>query len=198
MVLSVGGFVVLGLIAAGAMVWLRQPERVAVAAPIARARATPVEAAPLRLEPSLLLVEARRKASAWHRDATLISLSAGPLDASGVAPDGKVEITYGVPAGERFSGGAEAASSRLSFSSSAGKLDQAEEQGAKARIVPEPNCTFESAWAAAQRAGALAESKPSLRYGWSEAQARPIWELLSGDGELVRRMDGVSCSILTR
>jgi hypothetical protein len=37
-----------------------------------------------------------------------------------------------------------------------------------------------------------------LRYSWSEKQARPIWEVVSGDGQVLRRLDGVSCSILTR
>jgi len=64
--------------------------------------------------------------------------------------------------------------------------------------VPEPNCLFEDAWASAQRAGADANAGLSLRYAWNEKQARPIWEVVGGDGQVLRRLDGVTCSILTR
>jgi hypothetical protein len=37
-----------------------------------------------------------------------------------------------------------------------------------------------------------------MRYQWSDKHGRPVWELLGGSGEVLRRLDGVSCSILTR
>ncbi len=197
-VLAVGGFVVFGLVAAGAMVWLRQPPT--SVAPVAAAVLTaPVaSAAPLRLEPSSLLVEARRQASAWQRDAVLVSLSASPLDAHGVATGGKVEIAYAKPSGQRLSGGAEAGGERLLLTSSDGTLIKNEEHAGKAKVAPEPNCLFENAWASAQRAGADVSAGLGLRYSWSDKQGRPVWELVSGEGQVLRRLDGVSCSILTR
>ena len=197
-VLAVGGFVVLGLVAAGTMVWLRQPPA-NVAPPTAAVASAPVaSAAPLRLEPSRLLVEARRQASAWQPDAVLVSLSASPLDARGVAAGGKVQIAYAKPSGQRLGGGADASGERLLLSSSDGTLIKNEQRAAKAKVAPEPNCLFEDAWASAQRAGADVSAGLGLRYSWSDKQGRPIWEVLSGDGQVLRRLDGVSCSILTR
>src|SRR5262249_25474208 len=98
----------------------------------------------------------------------------------------------------RLVGGAEAGGERLVLSSSGGELAKNEERAGKARVAPEPNCLFEDAWAAAQRAGVDASGGPSMRYQWSDKYARPVWEVLSGDGQVQRRLDGVSCSILTR
>ena len=198
-VLAVGGFVVLGLVAAGVMVWLRQPAPTSAAPGLAAAVAVPAASAtPPRLEPSTLLADARREASAWHHEAMLVSLSAGPLDARGVAPGGKVEITYAKPSGARITGGAEAGSERLALSTNGGPLTKSEERTGKGRVAPEPNCLFEDAWAAARRAGADVNAGLGIRYLWNEKYGRPMWELLGSDGQVLRRLDGVSCSILTR
>jgi hypothetical protein len=199
MILIVGGVVVVGLVMTGIWVWMRASaaaSAVPSAAPVAPAAVASVE--PVRLEPSSLLAEARRKASAWQQDAVLVSLAMYPLDARGVAPDGRVEFTYAKPGGQRISGGAEAGATRLKLRTSGGELTQQEERAAKSRIAPEPNCLFEDAWAAAQRAGAAANANLRMRYLWSDKHARPVWEVLSAEGELLRRLDGVSCSILTR
>jgi hypothetical protein len=198
-VLAVGGFVVLGLVATGAMIFLRQPKADHAPVPAAAVLATPAApAAPPRLEPSLLLAEARRHASDWQSDAALVSVNAGPLDARGVALGGKVAFTYAKPSGQRITGGAEASGRRLVLSANDGPLSKSEERAAKSRITPEPSCLFEDAWASAQRAGADANAGLGLRYAWNEKQARPIWEVVSGDGQVLRRLDGVSCSVLTR
>jgi hypothetical protein len=198
-VLTVGGFVVAALVGAGVFVLLRQPDASAAPPPAAAALLAPAASAgPLRIEPTSLLAIARRDASAWHRDAVLVSVSARPLDARGVAPGGKVEITFAKPAGQRISGGAETSGERLVLSSSDGTLAKTEERATKAQITPEPNCPFENAWTSAQQAGADANAGLGLRYGWSDKQARPIWEVVGTDGQVQRRLDGVSCSILTR
>jgi hypothetical protein len=199
-VLSLGGFVVLGLLVAGSMIFLRQAEQSNAPLPVAAALAPLAASAavPPRLDPSAFLTRARREASAWHGDALLVSLSAGPLDARGVAAEGKVAVTYARPNGQRIIGGAEASGERLVLTSSGGTLTKDEERVGKSRIAPEPTCLFEDAWSSAQRAGADAGASLSLRYGWNEKQARAIWEVVSGDGQVLRRLDGVSCSILTR
>ena len=197
-VLAVGGFVVLGLVAAGLVIALREPATSGAPPPAAAAMIAPAPSAPTRLEPSRLLANARREASLWHSDAMLVNLSAGPLDAQGVAPDGKVEVTYARPSGQRLTGGAEASAERLVLTSTDGALAKNEGRASKSRIAPEPNCSFEAAWASAQVAGADASAGLGLRYGWSEKQARPIWEVVSRDGQVLRRLDGASCSILTR
>jgi hypothetical protein len=198
-VLVVGGFVVLGLVAAGAMVWLRQPARANAAPSAAAAVAAPAASAlPVHLEPSNLLAEARREASAWHHEAVLVSLNASPLDGRGVATGGKVEISYAKPSRQRITGGAEAGSERLTLSTSGGPLTKNEGRSGKARVAPEPNCLFEDAWAAARRAGADENAGLGIRYLWNEKYGRPVWEVLNGDGQVQRRLDGVSCSILTR
>jgi hypothetical protein len=196
--LVVGAFVVLGLLAAGIMIWLRQPEAVGGAPQVAAAITTPIASAAPRLEPSAFLAEARRKATSWRRDAVLISLSAGPLDGHGISADGKLELAYAEPSGERVSGGADTGAERLILSSTGGALSAQETRAAKGRIAPEPNCVFEDAWAAALRAGESAEAASSMRYGWSDNYARPIWEIVSRGGQVTRRVDGVTCSILTR
>jgi hypothetical protein len=197
-VLVGGGLVVLGLLGAGAMVWLRRSDA-ASAQPVTAALATPLESAtPRRLEPSTLLAEARREANAWHPDAVLVSLTASPLDAHGVAEGGTVEFTFAKPAGQRISGGAETSGERLALRSSGGPLSKSEQRAGKAKIAPEPNCLFEDAWAAAQRAGEGVAAGSSMRYVWSDRHARPVWEVSSSDGQVLRRLDGVSCSILTR
>lgn len=194
-VLAVGGFVVLGLM--GAAAWLRRPNA-SDGPPVAVASAAPVAKPAPRLEPSTLLAQARREASAWHKDAVLVNLSASPLDARGVAPGGKVEISYARPGGQRITGGADASSERLTLGTSGGPLEKSEERGNKARVAPEPNCLFEDAWSAAQRAGADANGGLGIRYFWNDKYARPVWEVLGGDGQVLRRLDGVSCSIITR
>jgi hypothetical protein len=198
-VLGAGGAIVLGLFALGTAVWLRAPVVAASAsAPLAAVPSAPLVSAPQRLDPNRLLAEARREATAWHPDAVLVSLSAGPLDARGVITEGKVEIAYAKPSGQRVSGGADAGGERLILDSTGGKLASREERLAKARIAPEPNCLFEDAWAAAQRAGADAQAALVLRYGWSDKYSRPVWDVATGEGQVLRRVDGVSCSILTR
>ena len=82
--------------------------------------------------------------------------------------------------------------------SAGGGLSKSEERTGKARVAPEPNCLFEDAWSAARRAGAPANDQLRLRYGWSDKHARPVWEVLSLEGGMLKRLDGVSCSILTR
>lgn len=197
LVLVGGGVVVLGLVAAGVLVRRGEAPAVAAAAPVAPAAPVASEQAP-RLEPGLILAEARRKASAWHQDAVLVSVTANGLDVDGVSASGAVEVIYARPAGQRISGGAEASGQRLILRSSAAGLSQSEERTGKARIAPEPHCVFEEAWAAAQRAGSISAAGTRLRYQWSDKHARPVWEVLDADGATVRRLDGVSCSILTR
>jgi hypothetical protein len=197
-VLVGGGFVVLGLLGAGAMVWLRRGEAANEAHPAAAIAAPVTSAAPKRLEPSSLLAEARREASAWHRDAVLVSMTAGPLDARGVSESGSVEFAFAKPGGQRISGGAETSGERLALRSSGGPLSKSEQRAGKGKIAPEPNCLFEDAWAAAQRAGADPNGNLSLRYAWSDKQSRPVWEVSSSEGQVLRRLDGVTCSILTR
>jgi hypothetical protein len=199
MVLIIGGVVVAALVMTGIWFWMRANAAANAAPTPALAPVAPVMSAePERLEPSNLLAEARRKASAWQQDAVLVSLDLRPLDARGVAPGGTVEITYAKPGGQRISGGADAGALRLKLRTSGGELTQQEERTAKSRIAPEPNCVFEDAWAAAQRAGAAANAGLRMRYQWSDKHARPVWEVLSANGEILRRLDGVSCSILTR
>jgi hypothetical protein len=196
-VLSIGGFVVLGLVIAGSMIALREP----VEAPKPAARATPAAAPsiePKRIEPSALFAEAKKLASSWHGDAVLVSVAVSHVDAHGVAPDGNVEFVYSRPSGQRFTGGAETSAERLRLRSTGQGLSKSEERAGKARVAPEPNCQFEDAWNAAQRAGAAVESDLRLRYGWSDKHARPVWEVQSPEGETLKRLDGVSCSILTR
>jgi hypothetical protein len=197
-VLLGGGFVVLGLLGAGAMVWLRRADATDEARPAAAIPPPIASAAPVRLSPSNLLAEARREASAWHRDAVLVSMSAGPLDARGVTEGGTVEFSFAKPGGQRISGGAETNGERLALRASAGPLTKSEQRAGKAKIAPEPNCLFEDAWAAAQRAGTDPNANVSMRYAWSDKHARPVWEVSSSDGQVQRRLDGVSCSILTR
>lgn len=198
-VLAVGGVVVLGLVVAGAVIALRDPNGNVAARPTAALTPAVLPSAePARLEVSSLFAEAKRQASAWHRDAVLVSVGVSGVDARGVTADGVVEFAYARPSGPRFTGGAETGSERLVLRSGGGGLSRSEERSGKAHVAPEPNCLFEDAWGAAQRAGAAADGKLRLRYGWSDKHARPVWEVLNADGEMLRRLDGVSCSILTR
>jgi hypothetical protein len=197
-VLAVGAVVVLGLASAGAVIALRQPSVVLSAAPVTAALPPAPSAVPARLEPSSVLADARRRATAWHGDAVLLSLAFENLDGRGVGSDGSVRVVYGKPSGNKITGGAEANGERLTLTSSGGPLQQSEERGAKGLVVPEPNCLFEDAWSAAQRAGADPHANLRMRYAWSENHARPVWEVTRASGEVLKRLDGVSCSILTR
>jgi hypothetical protein len=197
-VLAGGGVVVAGLLLLATWVLLRKPAESAHAPRLAATPSAAPSAEPVRLEPSSLLAEARRKASEWHRDAVLVSLSATHLDARGVAPDGAVELIYARPAGQRLSGGADTNGERFTLRSSGGVLEASEGKAGKGRVAPEPNCVFEDAWAAAQRAGAATNGSLRMRYVWSEKHSRPVWEVLGDSNEVLRRLDGVSCSILTR
>jgi hypothetical protein len=198
-VLAVGGVIILGLVAAGAAIALRDPNSGVAAKPTAALTPAALPSAePGPMEVSSLFAEAKRQASAWHQDAVLVSVGVSRVDARGVAPDASEEFAYARPSGQRFTGGAETGSERLLLRSSGGGLSKSEQRSARARVAPEPNCMFEDAWGAARRAGADADGKLSLRYGWSEKHTRPVWEVLSPDGQTLKRLDGVSCSILTR
>jgi hypothetical protein len=198
-VLLGGGVVALGLFLSGILVGLRRSDATAVTSTATVPPPPPVASQPAsRPEPNKLFGEARRKANAWHQDAVLVSFSASGLDATGLATQGVVEITYARPAGQRISGGAEASAERLVLRTNGAALGQSEKRASTGRIVPEPNCMFENAWAAAQSAGAASNAGLSMRYQWSDKHARPIWEVLSPAGEVQRRLDGVNCSILTR
>ena len=198
-VLLGGGLVALGLFLSGVLVWLRRSDATAVTSAASPPPPAPVASQPAsRPEPNKLFGEARRKANAWHQDAVLVSFSANGLDATGVGTDGVVEITYARPAGQRISGGAETSAEQLVLRTNGEVLGQSEERANTGRIAPEPNCMFENAWAAAQSAGAASNAGLSMRYRWSDKHTRPVWEVLSPAGEVLRRLDGVSCSILTR
>lgn len=197
-VLLGGGLLVLGMLVSGMLVWVRRGDAAAVTSAAPVLPPAPAASQPaLRLEPSRLLGEARRKANAWHRDAVMVSFSAA-VDTAGATDDGAVEITYARPAGPRITGGAETSGQRLVLRLSGGSLAQSEERAGRGRIAPEPNCMFEDAWEAAQRAGAPASAGLRMHYQWSDKHGRPIWEVSSGAGEVLRRLDGVTCSILTR
>jgi hypothetical protein len=198
-VLAVGGAVVLGLLGVGAMVALRQPPPASPAL-AATSAVTPSPAEPKRLEPSQLLAEAKKQALVWHPDAVLVSVDISRVDARGVRPDGSIEVVYARPATSRFTGGADTRAERLVLRAQgqSGALEKSEQRAGKARVVPEPNCAFEDAWSAAQRAGAASDGSLKLRYVWSEKHARPVWEVQGSDGDVQRRLDGVGCSILTR
>jgi hypothetical protein len=197
-VLAVGGVVVLGLLGVGTFIATRGASAVRSAAPVAAALPALASSAPQRLEPSALLADARRRATAWHADAVLVRWSIEPLDARGVAPDGAMHLVYSTPSAEKFTGGAETSPERLTLTSRGGALSASHERAGKSRVVPEPNCLFEDAWAAAQRAGADPNARLHMSYAWSEKHGRPLWEVTNASGEVLKRLDGVSCSILTR
>lgn len=197
-VLAVGGVVVLGLLALGAVIALRGPALDDPPPAAAATNSAPISAEPARLEPSSLFAGAKRQALTWHEDAVLVSVEVSRLDARGVAPGAIVEFTYARPNGQRFTGGAETGAERLILRTSDGAFVKNEGRAGKAQVAPEPNCLFEDAWSAAQRAGAAPESDLRLRYSWSEKHARPVWEVQNQNGSVQRRLDGVSCSILTR
>lgn len=198
-VLVVGGVVVLGLVATGTVIALREPAAESAVKPVAALTPSALPSpGPARLETGSLFAEAKRQASAWHRDAVLVSVSVSRADAGGVAPDGSVEFAYARPSGQRFTGGAETGAERLRLRSSGAGLTKSEERAGKGRVAPEPNCSFEDAWSAAQQAGAAADGTLRVRYAWSDKHERPVWEAQSSDGEVLKRVDGVSCSILTR
>lgn len=196
-VLIAGGLVTLGLIAAGIAIWPRERDLGPMSA-AALPSALPTASAAPRLDPMRLLGDAKRQALEWHRDAVLLSITAGPLDAQGVAEGGRVELLYAKPTGPKLIGGADANGERLSLTSSGGPLQRSEEKAARGRVAPEPNCDFGNAWSAAQQAGTAAAGSTSLRYSWNDKQARAVWEVLDADGNVQRRLDGMSCSILVR
>ncbi len=198
-VLLVGGLVTLGLGISGAIVWFRQGPP-AVAAAVASVAPTPssTDRDELGVEPSRTLSEARKLADSWRNDALLVTISAGPLTAKGVAPDGRAEFAYAQPSVRKITAGTEVAPERFVVRSSDGATTSAEERGDKAYSVPEPNCAFEDAWLAVQRSGVVIAPGLGLRYAWSPRHARPVWETTGSAGEPLRTLDGVTCSILTR
>ena len=111
---------------------------------------------------------------------------------------GRVELLYAKPTGQKLIGGSEANGERLSLTFSGGPLERSEEKAARGRVAPEPNCDFGNAWKAAQQAGSAASAGTSLRYSWNDNQARSVWEVLDADGNVQRRLDGMSCSIVVR
>jgi hypothetical protein len=192
LVLVAGGSLVLSLLTVGATIALREPDPAPVARPAVLPTAATADTQPVALERSKLFADARREASAWHADAVLVSMSVSRVDARGVAPGASVEFDYARPSGARFTGGADTGLERLVLSSSGQSLVKREERAGKARVAPEPNCLFEEAWGAAQRAGAVTDGSLSMRYLWSDKHARPVWEVQVATGEVLR------CSILTR
>ena len=198
-VLIIGGLVVVGLGVSGAVVWLRQASESPATLRVGSVTPSPVPSiSPARLEPSSVLPEARKLASTWRADAVLISIGASPLTEKGVAPDGSVDLVYAQPSGPQITAGADAAPERFVVKSSGGTTTTHEERGGKGYAVPEPNCLFEDALMAAQRAGLDSAPGLGLRYRWSARQGRPVWEAVRSDGVVLRTLDGVSCSILSQ
>ncbi len=198
-VLAVGGVVVVALLVTAAVISGRRASPAPSTAPLAAALPPPVSAAPPRVEPSALLSEARKRATAWRNDAVLVRLSVERVDAGGVADGSGVELVYSTPSAKKLTGGAETSAERLVLRARAGDWSTSEQRGPQGRVVPEPNCLFEDAWAAAQRASVDPSAGLRMSYAWSDRYDRPLWEVTNeGGDDVVKRVDGVSCSILTR
>ncbi len=156
--------------------------------------------APTKIELGTALADARRRATGWYRDASLISIEASPVTAGKLEGDGaSAMITWGKPTG-RLGPGAPVGAERLIVTAKLSGAVQREERGGnKARGVAEPSCTLDAAWRAAIASG-LPSSKPlTMSYAHSDKYDRAVWTAKAADGEGPERaLDGTSCAIMVR
>jgi hypothetical protein len=163
----------------------------------------PVDSAneqPTKIDLSTALADARRRATGWYRDASLVGIEARPVT-SGKLEGGSAtaEFAWGKPTG-RLGPGAPVGPERLLVDAKLGGATQREERAvAKARGVAEPTCTLDAAWRAAIASG-LPSSKPlAMSYAHSDKYDRAVWTAAAADGNGPQRvLDGSSCAIMVR
>lgn len=155
---------------------------------------------PGEIDPSAALSSARKKASAWHADAGLVSISVtgmsgGRIDGSG---GGKVEFTFAKPESGLGPGARASADQLLVSVDSDGTHDSPTKGAAAGRLVAEPNCPVDEAWRKMVASGVPSTAKVILRYQHSDKHGRDVWQSTAEDDKQARVLDGNSCSILVR
>jgi hypothetical protein len=163
-----------------------------------RPTASPAPAAPSRaLEPSLLIAQAKSLALAWHQDALLVEIEAGPVENDGsIGDSGSVRFRFGKPSTASVGNGAQVSPGQFQVVFDGSGSQTAELNAAQARAVAEPNCLVEDV-AKVVGSATRAADPLRLRYGLSEKLGRPVWRVYGTSSPAsVYTLDGVSCNVL--
>lgn len=174
-------------------------------APSASAAAPPPpaptdSAAPTSVELSQALTDARRRATSWYRDASLLSIEAAPVAAGKLDdPKASVVVTWGKPTG-RLGPGAPVGPARLVVTVTVVGASEKQAQDADKSVgVAEPSCTLDAAWRAAVASGLPSSKALTLSYAHNQKYDRAVWTARAAGGEGdTRTLDGQSCAIMVR
>ncbi len=157
-------------------------------------------AAPKQLELGSAVLRARKEATAWHRDASIVSIDVPQVGGPQLAADARVEVSWGKPTG-RLGPGAPVGGERFVADVGVGQVSGREARGAAgAKAVAEPTCTIEAAWRAVVASGLPSSERYAFRYSWSDKHGRALWTVRQNaeDAAPIRSIDGESCTILVR
>lgn len=162
---------------------------------------------PLYVIPTELIPKARTKAKAWHKDAALVSIEAGPVVNGhlNLEEGATVRFEFGRPAGARLGPGTKvAAQERLVLIADADGIQSKKEPGTAAVAAAEPSCPFPDVWKKVTAAGIPADSNPTFRFARDTKRERELWTVTAQTGEgdagetITRLVDGFKCTIILR
>jgi hypothetical protein len=176
-------------------------QRAAAAAASAAAAAAPPPAAPKPLlRVSQLWTQAATRAKAWHRDAMLVQMQAGPLDAHGVLASGKgsARFEYAIPANttsipprsksERFVVTIDDSGTHIEETKGAGGVAEASD----------PACPSEEALRIGP-AAAAEDASLQLSYAFDPRLEKSAWLVSdAANPQTQRALDGQSCAVIVR
>lgn len=155
---------------------------------------------PEAVDPTDLLAHVKSRASAWHRDAVLVSMSAQPVRKGLVdlTNGGSVEYNFARADGPLNPGSAVKADRLIIRVDASGPSEQETRAGA-GRSTAEPNCSLAEAFEAARAAGLSDDAGIAVRYEMSDRHGKSVWQLSSlSDTKSARTVDGWTCAILVR
>jgi hypothetical protein len=156
---------------------------------------------PKDVDPFALLADAKNRATAWDREAVLVSIEAGPVLAGKVdlTAGAKVEYTFGKPTGGGFDTAGRVGPKQLLLSVDSSGPRVEEIARAATRAAMEPNCTFDEAVKIAEASGAAPGAPLRVRYFMSERHEKAIWQTEVPEDPKTRRvLDGWTCTVLVR
>ena len=180
-----------------------EPTPVEPGAPAAPSAAT-TASKPDFVEPIDYLARAKTRALSWNRDAQLVGIVTGPVEAGKVLPGpDAILFTFASP-GSKLGPGARVGTERMSVRVlKNGELqarDFAEAPGGQViRSVADPGCTVEQAWRAAVASGVPSSAEVMMTFEHNDKYGRAVWRTEAADDPKHNRtLDGQRCTILTR
>lgn len=181
--------------------WYLQRTSADLAPPSASAPAKPPpppRAPPDPMDPLKALVDARRKAQAWHAEAILVSITATPVSAGKVASSGSIELEFAAPKGGKLGPGNEVLPERFVVVMSRREQKISVRRAAPTLGIADPNCPLDEAWRKMVASGVPSTTSVTMKYELHRKRDRAVWSTsVPGKPELSRTLDGNTCAIVS-